>query len=267
MSNFDNFKKTQEINGVAKQKIAAKFILEGDTATVIEIENKQYNVAMSYLNKEDNDKAYVYIEKPDNLAIGSQFYWRKENLYFIVMDIQKNVAYTAYNKYLAYECNVEIGNIWCYFDTNHYINTEKKRDLIEISQAKPVLIACGDPWAIKDKIIIKNRPWLIIEKDNYSTDGVTYYSLEATTMDKTVANTTLLTSAMTSSSEEINNVKAMDIITLATTNGFVKCDSSAVKFERTKNSIKFKVPFGLNEFTVTVLIDAAEVSTKYKVVL
>ena len=56
------------------------------------------------------------------------------------------------------------------------------------SQQKPLLVLpSAKALAINDIVVIKGRPWLIQEMDNISTDGLVYYSLRPTTIDKDIS--------------------------------------------------------------------------------
>jgi hypothetical protein len=145
-----------------------------------------------------------------------------------------------------------------------YVDTQILDGHIEESQAKPIAILPRSVLNVSDKIVINGRPWLIIERDDYSTDGLTYYSLQATTDSKPVDDSTLLPASVIDNS--LIQVKGLDVITLSTEDAFFSSDK---KFDvtRTINSIVFTVPFGYNEFYIKVKQNGEVKTFSYKVVL
>lgn len=105
---------------------------------------------------------------------------------------------------------------------------------------------------------------MVIERDDYSTDGITYYSLQATTSGKLVDDSTLL--PQTEEDPAIIKVHGLDVITVSTEDAFF---SSNRKFDvtRTLNSVEFRVPFGYSDFYIQVKQNGETKTVSYKVVL
>ena len=170
---FDEFRIRVGVEKSVADKQATNFIFEGSMSTEVSIGEKHYQVGFVYDNKEEQDKAYLYILKPEEFRIGDVFTWTDSNLadhHYIVYDEEKQVKNVRYNKYLCFECNVQVDDVWAYLTgpRSTYINTQLRESLYEVSLAKPVLIMGGDDYAIASVLEIGKRYWRIIEKDNYS---------------------------------------------------------------------------------------------------
>lgn len=105
---------------------------------------------------------------------------------------------------------------------------------------------------------------MIIECDDISSVGVSYYSLEATRAPKISDPLTLVPE--TPEDPTIILVKPLQKITLTTETGYF---SSTIDLtaSRAPTSVTFEVPFGVEEFNVDVKVDSVVVTKKYKVVL
>jgi hypothetical protein len=145
-----------------------------------------------------------------------------------------------------------------------YINTTIKDNHVEVSEAKPIAILPRNSHTVSDILMINNRPWLVIERDDFSTDGITYYSLQATTVGKAVDDSSLLPPETINPS--VIQVHGLDVITVSTEDAYF---SSNKKFDvtRTLNSIEFRVPFGYSDFYIQVKQGGAIQTISYKVVL
>lgn len=216
-----------------------------------------------YENKETPDKVYVFTKKEYPLEIGQIFNW--SDLRYIVTDIEKIVKNVFYNKYLAYECNFTINGLWGWFSglRDKYIGTTLKDGRVVVSDAKPIAVLPGNPYSVGDTIVINDRPWLVIEYDNISCPGVTYYSLEATRLAKVSDPSTIIPATP---DPTLIEVKPLQKITLTTENGYF-VSSIELTVSRTPTSAIFEVPFGVGEFTVDVKVDGMVQNKKYKVVL
>ncbi len=134
---------------------------------------------------------------------------------------------------------------------------------VVVSDAKPIAVLPGNPYTVGDVIVINNRPWIVIEYDNISCPGVTYYSVEATRLAKVSDPSTLIP---ITPDPALIEVIPLQKITLTTESGYF-VSSVELAVSRTPTSAIFEVPFGVNEFTVDVKVGGIVQSQKYKVVL
>ena len=172
-----------------------------------------------------------------------------------------------------------IDDMWCYFKGSEKvaISTNIKENVFFNSQAKPVLVAPSNRLAFNDKIIIHNRAWRIVEWDDISSFGVTYYTLEPSTAAKSASEERKTTSniikhniedttiSITPEKQEGNVVytkpnKDIEIIT----NGVFQSSVKNLKIkQRTKNSVIFSIPFGVDKVDITTLQGDVLVTTTY----
>lgn len=266
--NYDRFKNLLRIDKCATMSEATKFIHEGSMATSVNNNGTDYCAGFIYDNREDVDRALLYIEKFNEqyFNIGDIFAW--DDYHYIIIDKDKIVKNVGYCKYVCYECNSQIDDIWGYLKgpKTNYINTTIKSELAEISQAKPVFITNTAVWKIGDKILIKGRPWRVNEIDDYSTNGIYYYSLEATTMPISTSEAATTKSLQLKTTNDIIEVKPLQTITIKTEDQYFVCNKTI--FTSIKdNIVTLTVPFGLKDFELAFKVQGVVEKQKYKVVM
>ena len=272
MSNnyFDDFRRLQGADKLAMDRNAAKFMLRGSMATKIFFEGAEYQAGFVYSNREEEDKAYLYVFKPTALPIGGVFTWIDHNMnphQYLVYDEEKSVKRVVYNKYLCFECNVQVGDAWGYLSgpRSTYINTQLRQLLYEVSLAKPVLImgAGTSTFDIASILKIANRNWRIIEKDNYSAPGLVYYYLEQFVEQK---DSTEAAEQFKPDVETPYVWKPGQEVQLSTINGFFQ-STPAIKACITPTMVTFTVPYDVDEITVVYKTETETVTETYKVVM
>lgn len=127
-----------------------------------------------------------------------------------------------------------------------------------------MLILPRGPYHIGDKVVINGRPWLIQECDDYTSPGISYYSLEATRIAKECDDTSLL---WEDEEDEVDKVQPNELIALSTEDAYYSCDKQIQIEKRELNQIAFRIPYGISDVTVFVRENGEEVAYKYKVVL
>ena len=105
-------------------------------------------------------------------------------MYFLITEeiiIMKDVQW---HKYLAMLCNCNFDGVWGYFKgpEETYINIALQQTSYITSLQKPLIILPENTIHFGDKIVIKNRPFLVQEIDNISVPGISYCSLQPTTI-------------------------------------------------------------------------------------
>ena len=249
MTNYDAFRNHRLADQQASNKIAGKFIKEGNLATTITYGGSSLDAALAYVNQEETDKVYVYLDKPQTLNVGGTFIW--SDWHFLIVDEFKIVKEVVYNKYLAYECNFSVNNVWGWFrgPMKTYINTQIQDDVVITSQAKPMAILPNGTLTIGQKFMIGDRPWIVIESDDTSTTGLSYYSLEATVLPQ--PNTPEIPAEEEEEEGENPNivVHPLDEVVVTTQDGYFTCDKP-IKIIRTLTEVRFTVPFGYQFITV-----------------
>lgn len=282
-SSLQRFKERNAKRMVANNELNSRFILNGYPATTITIEGNVEDDALTsvqaaVVNKQEQDKAYFYTFKKDQLPIGSV--WRvKDALSFIITEEIITIKEVGWRKYTAFRCNVDIDGQKGYFigPEKSYINVNLTNDLFAFSQQKPVLVLpSNDVLNIGDKVVINQRAWKINEFDAISTNGITYYSLVPTSVSKEV--TDIGATVEKAEVVELDNEKLIkekthievspnSIITLPTEGGYFDFNNKNIKIvSRTTNQVQFKLPFGVSEAIVSIKKKGLVVHLQCKVV-
>ena len=177
-----------------------------------------------------------------------------------------------WHKYLAFLCNTQIGDWWGYFKgpEKSFINITLKQNVILESQQKPILILpSAAQLDFKDKLVIKNRAWLIQEYDNISTEGIIYYSIiPSTVSSSTVENQEVIEkpadvdipSDDLSLEENIVYFPYNKTIYITTENGYFKVDADVKIIKHTADQVGFQVPFGITKFNLEYQKEGEKIS-------
>lgn len=265
---FDQFRSRVGRDMAATDKNAVKFITEGSMATEISVGEKTYAVGLVYDNREDMDKTFLYIAKPDTFSIGTVFEWIDTNLashHYLIFDEEKQVKNTRYNKYLCFECNVQTDIGWGFLSgpRSKYVNTQLRQMLYEVSLANPVLIMGADEYAISTIIPLGDRNWRVIEKDNYSVPGLVYYYLEQFVAQK---DSDLVPDTFEEDEPDPDTLYPGQEIHLETEDGYFE-STPAVNACITPDMVTFNVPYDTDEILLVYKTDGQIVSATYKVVM
>ena len=116
-----------------------------------------------------------------------------------------------------------------------------------------------------DKIVIKNRPWLVQEYDDISNPGITYYSLTPTTVSKTDREETSYIDNEHQKFESTEGIGHNINLTVPTENAYFKYNNSNIKvISRSANEVVFCLPFGVDEVTIDTKQEGKVVTTTYR---
>lgn len=197
MSKFNGFRRKAEINGNCIAGYESSFIIEGTSAVVIHNErlDASQRAAIIITDKEGPDTSLVYTYKERALELellkGDYYTW-KNNRYLVYEDVQI-VLDVNYKKQKSYQCNVTVeydGDTYGgYFVSSlaRYVDTTLQSNLNITDNDKPVLVLPAKEWVkVGAKIIVKNRPYKIIDIDDCTNSGIAYCSLSRDFMDKPV---------------------------------------------------------------------------------
>lgn len=259
MSSFTRWQQKQLKRTVAQAQLNASFVANGYPSIKITGSNGE-EIQAAVVNKQEQDYAYIYTKIDQPLDIGS--IWTAKTLHMLVSEEIVVIKDVRWHKYLAFLCNTRIGDWWGYFKgpEKSFINITLKQNVILESQQKPILILpSAAQLDFKDKIIIKNRAWLIQEYDNISTEGITYYSIiPSTVSSSTVENQEVIEkpAEVKIPSDDINAQENIvyfpnnKVISIATENGYFKANVDIEIITHTAEKVEFKVPFGITKFTL-----------------
>lgn len=259
MSSFTRWQQKQLKRTVAQAQLNSSFMANGyPSIKITGSDGKEIQAAV--VNKQEQDYAYIFTKIDEPLDIGS--IWTAKTLHMLVSEEIVVIKDVRWHKYLAFLCNTQIGDWWGYFKgpEKSFINITLKQNVILESQQKPVLILpSAAQLDFKDKIIIKNRAWLVQEYDNISTEGITYYSIIPSTVSQSIiADEKVIEKpaevAVPSDDlgleEDIVYFPYNKTIYITTENGYFKADADLNIIKHTVDQIGFQVPFGITKFTL-----------------
>ena len=270
MSSFSRFQEINQKRGIANQKTNGSFVLKGyPSISIMDASNNEISVLASVVNKQEKDMAYVYTLLDNPLPIGSV--WTAKGLHWLISEEIVIIKDVNWHKYIGIICNVEIDGIWGYFigPEKTHIDVKLKESFLLQSKQEPVLVMPEGFLKIGDKIMIKERGWLVQEEDSISTKGVSYYSLVPTSMSKDIiklnkeedifieeSNPAGVTSK--ESQEGVIYVSPNEEIHLATQKGFISTEAQINIISVTANEIIFTLPYGVSEANIFVKENSQE---------
>lgn len=263
MNSFERFRNRQKQRIAATDQLNSQFIFKGYPSIKIENQDGMLKQA-AVVNKQEKDQAYIYTQLDDPLTIGSV--WSAKGLHWLISEEIIIIKDVKWHKYLAFLCNVELDDMWGYFvgPEKSYINIALRENVMIESLQHPLLILPSDALSYEDKIIIKGRPWIVQEYDSISTEGITYYSLRATTVSKEVAAEhkdeevyvekhvdNLIVPSFEDEDASDFNVKPQQQITITTVGGYFKYSNKSIKvIAHTSTSVIFYLPFGVDKCSI-----------------
>lgn len=265
---YNQFRRKNAASNKADKYENVRFIFEGNSATNIIVNGERYRAAI--VLKQDKDLAYIYTERNRPLTVGVSF--ENKGLHFLIIKKEAIIKDVLFNRYQALIANVQLeNNVWGYFKSPEttYINTKIEGSAVEVSLQHPILVAPAGLYKIGDKFLVKGRPWEVIETDTISSDEITYYSLKATTIAKEIEIKTENAAAEMPVELETDNsieVSALQEIQLITEEGFFETNKELINVKLKLSSVIFTIPFGIDNFEVTVRENGKDKIIKYKVV-
>ena len=273
MSSFSRFQDINQKRGMANQQTNSGFILKGYPSILIKNVVTNEELSASVVNRQEKDLAYIYTHVKQPIEVGSV--WEAKGLKWLISEEIVVIKDVSWRKYVAFLCNVQVNGHWGYFISSEKsrINVELQKEILLQSQNKPMLVLGKDVLGIGDKFKIKDKAWMVQEKDNLD-DNITYYTLVATTMSKTASDNYQKENDIvvkpeiekdnTTSSEYYTFIPNEELI-LGTYNGYFKSESSAVKIiSLTADEVKFTIPFGVNEVNIYVKDSNNIIKHKYR---
>lgn len=269
MSNFSRFVDKNKKRTLATDEVNGRFVFNGYPTTTITCGEEKITAAV--VNKQEQEKAYIYTDLQHPLDIGSV--WTTKGLHFLIVEEIVIIKDVQWKKYIALLCNVLIDDMWCYFKGSEKaaISTSIKENVFLNTQAKPVLVSAVK-LGFRDKIVINNRAWMVVEWDDISTQGVVYCTLEPTTISKEIEDkgiikhdnsTTTITSVSNKENSDFILIKPNTNITIPTEQGYIKASTNIDIKSRTINQIVFSIPYGIENVIITTLKGDAYVNTTY----
>lgn len=281
MTSWERFQKLNSTVRTTNQKIVnSHFLFKGYPSIEINLVNSAYNPLEEALrkkpissdetlqavvvNKQEQDHAYIYTHLDDPIDIGSV--WAAKDLHLLVSEEIVIIKDVNWHKYYCLLCNLNVDGLWGFFlgPEKSHINLNLKKDVVLVSQQKPLLVLPSNFLSFQDKIMINGRAWIVDEYDAISNPGITYYSLMPTTMSKETIEANRYRSTFVEFHEEPTlevtydkwDTDAVEItpnsqITINTEDGYFKVSNKAVQIlKHTATEVIFQVPFGIENLEI-----------------
>ena len=265
MSSFSRFQDINQKRGIANQKTNSSFIFNG-YPTISILGTSGDEITASVVNRQEKDLAYIYTHIDQELPIGSV--WSAKGLHWLISEEIVIIKDVSWHKYEAILCNVEINGLWGYFRSpeESYINTVLKQDVVVQSQQKPILVLGEDILPIGERFEVRGRGWMVQEKDNFDTTGITYYSLRASTLSK--AEESDVDFEIETIQHRNNSMKLIsgEKASFTTERGYFQTNSARVQIIKQNNKeVEILVPFGVSQLEIKTMSHGQIIIKTYEV--
>jgi hypothetical protein len=289
---YDAFRNKQENKKDCHDTRSAAFIMTGDVSndiTHVRL-NKEKKAALIFSDKEGPDGVNVFTIKQnldgENLQKGDYFTWN--NLYFLVYeDVKLSKVDIPYIKQKAVECNVVFSINGTYYNGAFFSTMRSTTDgtsllgsNILVSNEEPfVIIPRSENIKIDDNFTIDGKPWKIKDYDNITNYGISYLYLEKYFIENVIEEAEEPEEEIIvienyeeveqeSLGEEDNILYSMTEYTFSTYMAYFASSPKVEILERTRSSIKFKIPYGIENITISTKNSSGEIEEKvYSVVI
>lgn len=282
MGSFGRFQERNRKYEQAQGEVNSHFLIKGYPSITITGEDDTKLQAV-VVNKQEQDKAYVYTRIESELTPGS--IWTAKTLHLMITNEIVIIKNVQWRKYLALLCNVELENTWGYFIglKKRYTDVSEENLATIESRQKPLLVLPANILEYEDTVVIHGRPWLVQEYDSISSPGLIYYSLTPTTAPqrltkrgtstdsyivKKQSQTTDLILEPTLEPETQNMLIAYNQdITVTTESGYFRYSDKGIKIKKhTATEVVFCLPFGVKETTIETKREGEVVAQHFVVV-
>ena len=286
---YDIYRSVQDKRDTCYDERSAAFIIEGALSKNIYHSRleKEIPAALVFSHKEGPDEAIVYTLLKDDLLKGDYFVYDSVN-YLVYEQNKLTDADIIYKKQKAVECNVTFS-----FGNKNFVGYYKSsvrgsedpsfegRQLLMPDETPLLILPTNNILTINSEFVIEGKPFRVMEYDHITNKGITYYYLErgiirtepqvAGIMTMGVTQPTIVVqenqAVIQNEDAEQLTLRAMVEYTFLTEDAVFSATPAVELIQRRKSEIKFKVPFGIAEVTITTKIDGSNVQKLYKVVI
>ena len=278
---YDNFRSVQRKRAETFNKRSATFIEGGKLSKLIyhKRNEKNINAGIVYQYKEGPDEIIIFTNKVDQLLKGDYFILHDAN-YLVYEDVKLADEEIPHKKQKALECNVSFvfkeKSYFGYFTSS--LRAHKDPSLqgkeVLLSTEKPLLILkTTSRISIGDIIEIEQKPWKIVEYDDITNRGITYYYLERDATRNSLDKVEVMDITYLRPSKEYNQssltkdlvLMPMTEYTFKTEDGYFVSTPRIDIISRTPNEIVFAIPFSSTTVTIETKEDGDIISKSYLV--
>lgn len=274
MSSFSRYRTRMNNSENCRLKYESNFLLDGAAAVEIYVPRLQANkqAALIITEKEgpDTTLVYTFLERvPQMELLKADYFTWKNNAYFVYQNIEI-VNEAIYKKQQAYQCNVDFvvdgETYYGYYVASlaKYVDTSLQDDLNITDNDKPILIMPTFDWLkVGQKIVIKNKPYKIIDFDIITNDQIAYISLDRDFISK---QEDVIEEDIEEPTEPV--LRAGIEISLPIQYGYFKTSVEVELITKTATVVNFIIPYGIEEIEITTKDEnKVDVKKVYKVVI
>lgn len=307
---YDIFRDVQKKRTECYDGRSAAFIMDGKMAKQIWHKRKEEEIpaALVFRHKEGPDEVLVYTFIKDELQKADYFVY--ENVNYLVYETNKLTDDDiTYKKQKAVECNVSF-NIGENIYTGYFMSSVRRKEnpdfegrQVLMPDEMPLLILpTNNVITINTNFVIEGKPWNVVEYDNITNKGITYYYIEryfntvVSEEEVEVEPTVFVENEVpvvqepiaqiqtfgfvpleesVSSEDQIENLNSNIIMALrpmidyvfTTEDAFFAATPSVDIASRKKFEVTFKVPFGISQVVISTKVNGQIVEKIYQVVL
>lgn len=292
---YDIFRDVQEKRSNTYNQRSAALIIDGKMSKTIyhKRNDKNINAALLFSQDEGPDDVWVFSFIKDDLQKGDYFTF-EDTSYLILEENKIFDPDINHKKQKAVECNVS----FTYNNTiyNGYYKSQMRRTGSQdfedkqylMPDEKPLLIlpSNNNTLTINDEFSIEGKPFKVFEFDSISNKGLVYYYLErGFTRNETEEEVQSFSLSFISPEEEFTQepepmlfarsaapeesneeaLKPMVEYNFSTEGAYFSATPKVEVLRRTKTSIKFKIPFGINQVSIATRSNGIVVEKFYRV--
>lgn len=297
---YDIFRAVQRKRANNYDTRSAAFIIEGKLAKTIFHKRRQKEIAAALVFRHDEgpDEVLVYSFIKDKLQKGDYFIFDDTN-YLIYEENRLTDDGINHKKQRAVECNVAFqfqGSIY-----NGYFKSTLRRKSDPDFEGKQVLmpnempllmLPTNDALTINSIFNIEGKPWKVVENDYITNKGITYYYLERDftrneeieedeaieeefVNEQETFEQTLEFQPMTFMSFGGEQVEVLEELALrpsieynfSTEEAYFSATPKVDVISRSKKNIKFEIPLGISQVSISTKKEGTIVEKIYKVVM
>jgi len=293
---YDIFRDVQEKRSTTYNQRSAALIIDGKMSKQIYHKriDKTIPAALLFSQDEGPDEIWVFSFIKDHLQKGDYFTYEDNN--FLI--IEENKLFDPdinHKKQKAVECNVsftinnQIFNGYFQGGMRRIQKKDFENDVLLQPQENPLLILPSSaPLEINSEFMIEGKPWRVIEYDKISNKGLGYFYLERginyTTEEVSQVQMTLnilpesdpvvqepepMLRSFAAPEEPINENALYSMVEykFSTENAYFVTTPKVDIISRKKTEVTFKVPFGIEQVSISTRSNGVNVEKFYKVVV
>lgn len=283
---YDIYRDVQTKRNECYDERSAAFIEQGKLSK--DITHKRLDTvikaAVVFSHKEGPDEVIVYSYIEDDLQKSDYFIYDNTN-YLVYENIRLTDSDINYKKQKAVECNVAFS-----FESKSFIGYYKSslrgtenpdfvgREIVTPDETPLLILPTNSDIEVNSEFVIEEKPFKVVEFDNITNKGITYYYLERNynkvgeiiepEVQPTYVGEEPEGEVQLFSEEPIEKaLRPMVEYTFDTVDAYFAATPKVEVVSRKRTEVTFKVPFGISEVDITTKDLNGIVERNYKVVL